>query len=248
MGVTAALGVGAVLAQSGENGTSDFLDRVAAKLGVEPDRLEQAITDTRKEDIDAAVARGDLTEEQADRLKTGAEDFDGGWPPSPRGPRVLEKELPHFGKDWEGPGHDRGFGYGFGFGLPGSIDALAAFLGTTPEGLRGELAEDGATLAMVAEAHGKSRDELKIFISDNASERLAAAVAEGILTQEMAGRLRERLDGALNGIVDAEGFGGRGQFEFRFHHDFGAESEKDEPGKDEPSDPQGGRDGDAGRS
>ena len=67
----AAIGGGAVLAQSsGEDGTGiTFLDRVAGKLGIDTGTLEQAITDARTEEIDEAVANGDLTQEQSDEIE-----------------------------------------------------------------------------------------------------------------------------------------------------------------------------------
>src|SRR5687767_9110273 len=47
---------------------ANFLERVAAKLGVTADRLRTAILDTSKENIRARVAEGRLTQAQADKL------------------------------------------------------------------------------------------------------------------------------------------------------------------------------------
>ena len=55
------LGAGAVMAQSPGHGIgTSFLDRVAQKLGIDTPKLQKAITDTRNEDIDSAVANGDI--------------------------------------------------------------------------------------------------------------------------------------------------------------------------------------------
>jgi hypothetical protein len=173
----------------------------------------------RNEDIDAAVASGDLTQEEADRLKERLEALPEGALGPPFG--HFKRGVPMGpGEFKRGPG--RGMHFGFGFALPGELDELAGFLGITPEQLREELGADGATLATVAEAHGKSRDDLKAFLLEAANERLANAVSEGDLTQERADEIRTRLEEHLDDVIDHgfPGFGGRGdgprfRFEFR---------------------------------
>jgi uncharacterized protein YidB (DUF937 family) len=246
------VGGGAVLAQSADGEGSTFLDRVAQKLGIESDDLENAIRDTRNEDIDAAVERGDLTRERADHLKEKLDSVEGGeffgHGPFGRhfaGPPVDAIPFPEFRG-----GGPRGFAFGFGFGIAGSLDDLASFLGISADQLKDELAAGDATLASVAETHGKSRDELKDFISDNLTERLDQAVADGNLTREQAGDIRERMDAALDRIIDNPfGFGrGRGQFHFEFHHRFGDDSPESPNLPATPQAPQSGaRDG-VGRS
>ena len=49
---------------------------------------------------------------------------------------------------------------------------------------------NGATLATVAQAHGKTRDQLKTFITNAAKTKLDAAVANGDLTQKHADAAR----------------------------------------------------------
>ena len=46
-------------------------------------------------------------------------------------------------------------------GLADAPQKFADFLGITLDQLKAELQADGATIANVAEAHGKSRDQLK---------------------------------------------------------------------------------------
>jgi hypothetical protein len=225
------VGAGAVMAQSGDDTPgSSFLDRVADKLGIQSSDLEQAIRDTRNEDIDAAVERGDLTQEQADRLKDKLDNFD--WevpfPPGGPGPFGPWDGGPGFHHGPRGP--HGGFAFGFGLGFPEGLSSLADLLGIPEDQLRDELAAEGATLASVAEAHGKSRDELKAFLTDNLDEKLAQAVDSGKLTQETADDIRARMAEALDKIIDSTApFMGRGHFKFDF--DFRA--------------PRDGEDGDA---
>lgn len=202
--------------------TPSFLDRVAAKLGIETGQLEQAVKDVRGEQLDEAVQRGDLTQEQADRMKERLDEapLDDGFGPG-------------FGGGGHGPG--RGFGgergFGFGFGLAGGFGDLAAFLGIDETQLRTELSADGASLASVAEANGKSRDELKAFLQTESDKRVDAAVADGMLTQERADEIKARLGEMLDKVIDQTG--GRFNFEFRFkgHGPFGGAD-------DQPAEPE----------
>ena len=177
---------------------------MAEKLGIEPERLEQAIRDVRNEDVDAAVEEGDLTQEEADQLKERL-DEEPAFPERPfRFPRhgfdfefKDGEDLPFPGSPPKGDGQ-RGFGLGFGFGLMESVEELATFLGISQEQLFEELMAEDASLASVAEAHGKSRDELKTFISGEIDENLAQAVEDGVLTQERADQIREKLNNAVD--------------------------------------------------
>ena len=71
---------------------------------------------------------------------------------------------------------------------------------------------DGATLATVAQAHGKSRDELKAFLTDDAKTHLAQEVTEGDITQAQADARLADLTANLDARIDATmpAFGGRG--------------------------------------
>jgi hypothetical protein len=224
-----ALGAGAVMAQSGEDADGQsFLDRVAGKLGIDTGTLEQAITDARNDEIDQAVADGELTQEQADRLKEKLDDL-------PEGAPFLHGFGPKFGGPgfgFEMRGAPGAFGFGFiGPGLGGEDyqQKLADFLGVSVEDLRSELQADGANLASVAEAHGKSRDELKTFIVDEVTTALDARVADGDLTQEQADDILAKAEGVVDHMIDAE-FGMKmrgGDFHFKFRG-----SPDDEDGSD----------------
>jgi uncharacterized protein YidB (DUF937 family) len=168
--ILAVAGAGAVMAQTPVPGTSttgtSFLSRVAQKLGIDTPTLENAVKSARTDEIDARVASGDLTQAQADALKE----------------RIANApaDAPFFG--FGGPGgHGRMERNGVG-----DPQALADFLGITPEQLHTELSADGATLATVAEAQGKSRDELKAFLTEQAKTHLDQEVADGEITQAQA--------------------------------------------------------------
>ncbi len=87
-------------------------------------------------------------------------------------------------------------------GLRGLIDraALAQFFGITPQQLRAEL--QGRSLAQVAQAHGRTRVQLRQFILQSAQQRLATAVANGTLSQAEATRRLERLTQRLDEVID----------------------------------------------
>jgi hypothetical protein len=229
-----AAGVAAVGAQSGDddgNGTS-FLDRVAAKLGIDTPRLEQAIDDARNDQINEAVENGDLTEEQAERLRERLEELPGD---APFG-GMFGGHGGGFGfKFRHGPGGD----FKFDFFAPGlhlgqSREELATFLGITTDELAEEMRADGATLATVAEAHGKSRDDLKAFIRGEAESALNDAVDNGILTRERADALLQRLGEHVDRLIDGQW--GMGRFHFRFGRD---DDDADRERDDEPQEQRG---------
>lgn len=219
------LGAGVVMAQSTGNGAgSTFLDRVAQKLGIDTPKLQKAITDTRNEDVDAAVQNGDLTQKQADALKQKIQNAPG---------------FGGHGSD-EHNGFGRGpKGFGPGLGLQDAPKQLADFLGITTDQLATEMKGDGATLAKVAEAHGKSRDQLKAFIIDTAKAKLDEAVKNGDLTEKHADAFLKMLTDNLDKGVDGNfGFFGHG-----FGHNkggLGVPGLPKTPNADPNAQPQGG--------
>ncbi|MDD9205498.1 hypothetical protein PU560_03320 [Georgenia sp. 10Sc9-8] len=92
------------------------------------------------------------------------------------------------------------------------LDVAADALGMTAEELR-TLAEDGATLASVAEAAGVSTDPLVKALVDAATERVQAAAAEGRLDPEKAEEIVAGLPERVAALVEEElrrGMGHRG--------------------------------------
>jgi hypothetical protein len=193
--IAAVIGAGAVMAQTPVPGTREtgttLLDRVAQKLGIESSTLSTAIKSSANDDIDAKVASGQLTQAQADAVKQRIANAPAG--------------APLFGG---------GFGDHRGMGRGGGVDPakLATFFGTTADQLRTELQASGATLATVAQAHGRSRDDLKAFLTTDARTHLDQEVAEGKLTQADADGKLATLTGGLDARIDATPpmFGGHG--------------------------------------
>lgn len=189
------VGTGAVvMAQTPVPGVSgagsSFLERVAAKLGIDAGTLRNAVKTTADEDIDARVQSGELTQAQADQLRQQVES-------APDDAFVG----PGFGR------HGRGMGTGMGV----DDQALAGFLGMTADQLRTELQASGATLASVAEAHGKSRDALKSFLTDQFKARLDQEVADGRHTQAEADARLAQFTANLDQFIDGSmPLGGRG--------------------------------------
>jgi hypothetical protein len=192
-----AIGAGAVMAQTPATpaATPSFLDRVAQKLGIDTSKLKDAITGAHSDQIDEGVKNGDLTQKQADAMKQRLADH-------------LDKG---FGPGMGGRGFKGGFGDpGLGMGLGQAATKLADFLGITPEQLMTELKADNATPATVAAAHGKSRDDLKKFITDTAKSTLDTAVQNGDMTQKVEDTILQKLSDNLDKLLDGSfgrGFG-----------------------------------------
>ncbi len=137
-----------------------ILNDAAEQLGVEPSELNDALVNAVEARIDAAVASGELTQEQGDALKQ----------------RVEAEGVPLFGGPLlHGPGH------GVGLQHFGGLDAAAEYLGLTEDELRADI-ESGKTLAEVATAQGKTVEGLTKALVDAAEKDIAAAVDEGRLT------------------------------------------------------------------
>ena len=192
--VAALAGGSAALAAGGLGSDEDqqaIIDDAAKRLGVEPERLENALEGALGARLDEAVAAGKLTKEQAAELKA----------------RLKDGTFPLFG------GHGRGH-HGFGFRGPELIDAAASFLGVAEAELRTQL-EAGTSLADVAAAEGKSVAGLKAALVKSVEQELGEAVTAGRLTDaqraEALDRFRERLDD----VVARDGFGPRGRADSR---------------------------------
>jgi hypothetical protein len=176
------------------NDQQAFLNDAAKRLDVTPAELEAALQGAYGARLDAAVAAGRITKEQADAMKQ----------------RSAQGDLPLFGG-----GHHGGFGHHG----PRSLAAAATYLGLSEAELRTEL-QSGKTLAQIAAAEKKSVDGLEKALAAEAKTKLDAAVAAGKLTQaqadELQARMTEHLDDLVNGTGgpgghhrgDRPGFGG----------------------------------------
>jgi lambda repressor-like predicted transcriptional regulator len=189
------LGSGAALATTGSSApASDFLGDVAKRLGISQDKLENALEDATIARIDAAVAAGEITEEEGEALKE----------------RVRSGDVPAILPSFTGPGlrlgplgHDGVFGAGR---FPGMelLDAAADYLGMTQADVRAAL-RDGKSLADLAKDKGKSVDGLKQALRTAIRKDADEAVEDGVLTKKQADRLVEKLSDAVNELVEQSG-------------------------------------------
>jgi hypothetical protein len=189
--VAALAGGGAALAGGGIGLGEDqqaVIDDAAKRLGVEPQALEAALESALAARLDAAVAAGRLSEEQAAEMKK----------------RLEDGQLPLFGGRG-GPGH-----HGPGLGLHGGelVDSAAAYLGVTEDELRTQL-RDGTSLADVAAAKGKSVAGLKAALRSAAKAKLDDAVENGRLTDAQRDEALQRFDEHVDDLVTREGLGRR---------------------------------------
>jgi len=88
--------------------------------------------------------------------------------------------------------------------IGGASEEFAAFLGISLEELESELDAEGATPATVAEAHGRTREELKTFFMEELQANLDEAVAAGTMSQEAADDMFERQASGIDDIIDGE--------------------------------------------
>jgi hypothetical protein len=172
---------------------TSFMDSLAKHLGISTEKLQDATKAAAIDQIDAALADGKITKEQADAAKERIQSGDA--------PLLLG---PRFRDGGPGFGFRQGFGPGPGFGFHhfGDIGAAAAdYLGLTEAQLHEQL-RAGKSLAQIATDKGKSTDGLKKALHDAVKEDLAAAVKAGRITQAQAdealGRFDERADDLIN--------------------------------------------------
>lgn len=195
-----------------------FLDDVAGRLGVTSDELEQAFKDARLAQIDAALADGKITEEEAQRMKDGIESGKGpffGGPGFRGGPGF---DGPHH--RWFGPG-----GGAFQHEPPAFFGAAADYLGLSDAELRNALME-GESLADLAKEQEKSVDGLEDAIVESFSKQLDEAVAAGRITEAQKTEILDKFSEHVPDLVQG----------LRMHHEFrGGKPGSDDAPPPEPS-------------
>ena len=113
----------------------------------------------------------------------------------------LDIEVPpmyHHSEDGEMDGY-----HGIGNVYHESIDAVSELLGLSPEEIREER-ESGKSLVEIAEEQGVSEDALIEAIMAAPKEAIEQKVEDGILTQEQANHLLERLEQIVQHEVNRE--------------------------------------------
>ena len=199
VGSLAIVAGGAVAANGLGSGAGDqqaIIDDAAQRLGVSPEKLSNALRAAVAARIDAAVTAGDLTPEQAARLKE----------------RSANGPLPFgFAEKQESAGPVlgvQGFAFGIGGdevrgGPSGDIDSAAEFLGLSREQLHEQL-NSGKTLADIAKAKGKPEAGLVDAMLAPLKAKLDAAVKAGDLTRAEATNILAKAREHSEEMLDAE--------------------------------------------
>jgi predicted XRE-type DNA-binding protein len=201
--IAAAGGAGvAVAATSSGSRPSDFLDSVAKHLGVSRQKLDDATKAAAVDQVNADLAAGRITKDQADELKK----------------RIEAGDVPPLG-GLRGPGPG-----GPGFGGPGGpgfvkpfiadgLTAAAKYLGLSESDLKSKLS-NGQSLADVAKAQSKDVSGLQDAIVAAEKADLDKAVTDKKLTQSQADEALTKLRAHIDDLVNAKlGFRGpRGGF------------------------------------
>lgn len=157
----------------------DFLDRLAAELGVTREALDQAVENVSLDLVDEAVADGRITEDEAARIREAIE----------------SGKIPFFGPPGFHHRPHRG---------AHAVGEVAEFLAVEPQVVLDGL-ESGQSLAQIAEANGKTRDELKTYLLDEIEEYTARMVENGRITQERADEILANAPARVDELIDREG-------------------------------------------
>lgn len=186
--VTALAAGGAVGGALAASGTFDpkaerqaFLNDAAGRLGTTSAKLENALEQAALDRVDAALAAGRITQDQANAMKAA----------------INAGQLP-IGITGAGPGFRV---HGGGFGMRGTLEAAATYLGLTDDQLRSQL-ESGKSLADVAKAQNKSVDGLKQAILAAVQSKLDQAVKDGRLTSDEESQILTKLKASIDDLVN----------------------------------------------
>jgi hypothetical protein len=169
--------------------TSVFLDKLASALGIQRSALDSAITTAANGTVDQELAAGNLTDEQATRLREriAAGEF--------LGTRV---------------GGRHGGGRGDVAGVRQAMyDAAASTLNITVDEFKTQL-RSGQTLAQIAQANNSTEQAVVDAALAAAKTKLDEAVAAGTLTREQADAAYTRLQQGGSDIFRSGGGRGRG--------------------------------------
>ena len=192
-GAVVAGGAGvAIGATTGKKAEQEVLADAAKRLDTTPEKLRAALSAAQDAQLDKAVKAGELTQEQADRIKAARKAHG----------TVLGGPGLHGPRGHHGPGH-RGGPRG------AAMQELAKALGISEQKLHEEL-RAGKSVADIAKAQGKSLDSVRNALRSAAKTRLDKAVADGHLTRAQADDRLEHLDEHLTRLDQPRPGRGRG--------------------------------------
>jgi hypothetical protein len=191
--VVAGGGGAAVAATTSSSSPNDFLDSVAKHLGISRQKLDDATKAAAIDQVDAQLAAGKITKDQAAELKKRIESGDI--------PPLGGLRGPGFGLG--GPGGPGGPGPLLKAGIGDSLTAAAKYLGLSESDLRTQL-KSGKSLADVAKAQSKDLAGLEQAILAAAKSDLDKAVSDKKLTQSQADDVYNRLKSNIGDMVNGQ--------------------------------------------
>jgi len=181
----AVLGV-AAYAQEDEGSPFDFGARfreaVAKALGVSVDEYNAVVREAHEKVVDEAVTEGNLTEEQAERMRERMEHAPGAWG------RGRGFKAPH-GEGFRAP---RGGMMGRAVASP--IGVAAEKMGISVDELMAKIQEGKSIADVVATVDGVELEDITGAYMDQLGEALSQAVENGRMTQEQADSMLEQAE------------------------------------------------------
>ena len=192
--IGAGAAIGATGALSPRQQSEAIVNDAAEELGVEPSELTAALKKALKNQVDAAVTAGRLTQAEGQAMKA----------------RIDAGGVPMLGLG-PGPGHRGPHGL---HGPHHGLAAAAEYLGMTQAQLRTAL-NGGKTLAQVAKSKDKSVDGLVNAMVADAKAKLAEAVKAGRLTQAESQAMQAGLKARITDMVNGARFEHRVRPDFR---------------------------------
>ncbi|HZO78184.1 MAG TPA: hypothetical protein VFB39_09085 [Solirubrobacteraceae bacterium] len=204
-------GVAYAATQSSSNPRQAFVNDVAKRLHVSPQRLTSAIKAAEIDRLNAAVKGGRLTQAQANAIKHAIEakgpPFVGPGPGPFVGPPGSFRGPPGPFRGPPGP-----FSGALFLGHASPVAAAAGYLGLSVSQLFNEL-RSGRSVAQIAKARGKSVSGLERAATAAIKSRLDQAVAAKRITkaqeQKLLAMLSSRVRDLINGTPPAHAFGRR---------------------------------------
>ena len=156
-----------------------YVDALAGELGVERADLGAASKAAMNAVIDAAVADGEIDEEDATQLREEIAELE-------------DTDCEAFGPRLRGGGSRGGPHAGFGLRFGDALEAAATALNLEDDEVT-EALRDGTTLQELAETQGVAYDSVTSAVTSAVQAELDDAVADGDITQERADEILENV-------------------------------------------------------
>jgi polyhydroxyalkanoate synthesis regulator phasin len=168
----------------------DFLNQLAQNLNIDRSTLNNALKTTANQEIDKAVASGQLSQDQANQMK---QRIDSGQLPFGPGAFGAFGGQGHFGRRGSGgPNGDGAFPQAAATCFSTVRDAVPGALGISASDLQ-QARANGESLAQIAQDHGKTLDDVRSAVQSAAQGCLDQQVQAGNLTQQQEQDILQRL-------------------------------------------------------